>query len=124
MELNTSPGGEGQYTGGRGILMDYRIRRDGSFLTAGYTRSKILPWGLDGGNEGSPNFVEVIRTSGERERYAFASGVTVNRDDVIRIHTGAGGGIGDPKMRDRKAVEDDLRNGFITPERAKEVYQL
>ncbi len=122
MELNTAPGGEGEFTGGHGIRMDYRIRRDGSFLTAGYTRSRILPWGLDGGNEGSPNYVEVRRTTGEVEKYAFASGVTVNTDDVIRIITGAGGGLGDPKKRDRAAIETDIRNGFITPERAAEVY--
>ena len=122
MELNTAPGGEGRWTGGRGIVMDYRIRRDDSFLTAGYTRSRILPWSMDGGREGSPNYVEVIRTDGSRESYAFASGVTVNTDDVIRIHTGIGGGVGDPKERDRAAVAEDIRNGFITPERARDVY--
>lgn len=122
MELNTAPGGEGRWTGGRGIVMDYRIRRDDSFLTAGYTRSRILPWSMDGGREGSPNYVEVIRTDGSRESYAFASGVTVNTDDVIRIHTGIGGGVGDPKERDRAAVAEDIRNGFIAPERAKDVY--
>ena len=122
MELNTAPGGEGRWTGGRGIVMDYRIRRDDSFLTAGYTRSRILPWSMDGGREGSPNYVEVIRTDGSRESYAFASGVTVNTDDVIRIHTGIGGGVGDPKERDRAAVAEDIRNGFIALERAKDVY--
>lgn len=101
--------------------MDYRIRRDGSFLTAGW-RSRVLPWGLDGGNEGSPNYVEVIRPDSEPERYAFASGITVNKDDVIRVITGTGGGIGDPVERSRKAIEADIRDGFITPERAREVY--
>ncbi|MGY6710159.1 MAG: hydantoinase B/oxoprolinase family protein [Rhizobiaceae bacterium] len=122
MELNTAPGGEGQWTGGRGIVMDYRIRRDNSFMTAGYTRSRILPWGIDGGLEGSPNYVEVLRTDGSSERYAFASGITVNTDDVIRIHTGAGGGAGDPTKRDKEAIAEDIRNGFITAERAREVY--
>lgn len=122
MELNTAPGGEGKWTGGHGIVMDYRIRRDNSFLTAGYTRSRILPWAIDGGNEGSPNYVEVIRTDGSSEKYAFASGITVNTDDVIRIHTGAGGGVGDPKQRDRAEIAEDIRNGFISPERAREVY--
>lgn len=122
MELNTAPGGEGEFTGGRGIVMDYRIRRDNSFMTAGYTRSRILPWGIDGGLEGSPNYVEVLRTDGSSERYAFASGISVDTDDVIRIHTGAGGGAGDPKKRDREAIAEDIRNGFITAERAREVF--
>ncbi len=122
MELNTTPGGEGKWTGGHGIRLDYRIRVDGSFLTAGYTRSRILPWPLDGGLEGSPNYVEVLRREGGSERYAFVSGLTVNKDDVIRVVTGAGGGIGDPKERDPEAVRDDVRNGFTAPDRAREVY--
>jgi N-methylhydantoinase B len=122
MALNTAPGGEGEWTGGHGICMDYRVRADNSFLTAGYTRSRILPWPLDGGREGSPNYVQVIRSNGSTERYSFASGIVVNKDDVIRIVTGAGGGWGDPGKRDRQAIAQDIRDGFITPERAREVY--
>ena len=124
MELNIEPGGEGEWTGGHGIRMDYRVRMDGSFLTAGYTRSRILPWALDGGKEGSANYVQVLRTNGTTERYSFASGVTINKDDVVRIVTGAGGGLGDPHKRDRAAVAEDIRNGFVTPERAREVYGM
>ena len=122
MELNIEPGGEGQWVGGHGIVMDYRVRADGSFLTAGYTRSKILPWALDGGREGSPNYVRVFRKDGSSERHAFVSGLTVNKDDVIRIVTGTGGGLGDPAKRDRAAIALDVKNGFITEERAREVY--
>ena len=122
MELNIEAGGEGRRTGGRGIRMDYRIRRDNSFLTLGYTRSRILPWALDGGREGSPNRVHVIRKDGTTERYAFGSGIRVDKDDVIRILTGAGGGVGDPKDRDPARVREDVRNGYLTAEHAAEVY--
>jgi N-methylhydantoinase B len=122
MELNTDAGGEGKWTGGRGIRLDYRIRRDDSFLTLGYTRSRILPWSLDGANEGSANYALVMRKDGSSERYAFASGIRVDADDVIRVITGAGGGVGDPKERDPKLVAEDIRNGFITSERAREIY--
>ncbi|RYH08715.1 MAG: hydantoinase B/oxoprolinase family protein, partial [Alphaproteobacteria bacterium] len=122
MELNTDPGGEGQWSGGRGIKMDYRIRRDNSFLTLGYTRSRILPWSLEDGEEGTANYALVMRKDGTSERHAFASGVRVDKDDVIRVTTGAGGGLGDPKLRDPEAVRRDIKNGLITPERAKEVH--
>lgn len=122
MELNIEPGGEGKFTGGRGIVMDYRIRADNGFLTAGYTRSKFPPWSLDGGREGSPNYVKVIRNDGSSERFSFVSGLTTHTDDIIRVVTGNGGGIGDPRERDRAAVEEDIRNGLITRERAREVY--
>lgn len=122
MELNTDPGGEGKWTGGCGIRLDYRIRRDDSFLTLGYTRSRILPWSLDGGNEGSANYALVLRKNGASERYAFASGIRVDKDDVIRVITGAGGGVGNPRQRDPALVRADIRNGYITAERAREIY--
>ncbi|MBN9075849.1 MAG: hydantoinase B/oxoprolinase family protein [Rhizobiales bacterium] len=122
MELNVEPGGEGRYAGGHGIVMDYRVRADNGFLTAGYTRSKFPAWPLDGGREGSPNYVEVIRKDGSRERFAFVSGLMTHTDDVIRVVTGNGGGLGDPKERDRAAVAEDIRNGLIAPERAADVY--
>ena len=122
MALNLEPGGEGQFTGGRGIVMDYRIRTDDAFLTAGYTRSRFPAWALDGGREGSPNYIEFISREGERRRFAFVSGLKVRKDDVIRVVTGNGGGCGDPKRRNPKAVRRDVRNGLLTPERAGEVY--
>ena len=124
MELNLEPGGEGKYRGGRGIVMDYRIRGDNGFLTAGYTRSKFPAWGIDGGLEGSPNYVRYIGKDGTDKHFAFVSGLTTHTDDVIRVVTGNGGGIGDPRERDRALVEEDIKNGLITRERAQEVYGI
>jgi N-methylhydantoinase B len=122
MMLNPEEGGEGRWRGGKGVEVVYRVRADGNFMTVGYTRSRIPPWGLEGGANGTPNYVEVIRASGERERYSLASGVIVNCNDVIRIVTGNGGGYGPPKQRDEAFVRDDIRSGYITADRAKEVY--
>ena len=61
MALNEESGGEGQFVGGRGLVLEYRIRAENGFLTAGYTRSRIKPWALEGGQEGSGNYVEVIK---------------------------------------------------------------
>ena len=44
---------------------------------------------------------------------------------MIRIHTGNGGGYGDPRKRARENVLEDLRNGFVTRARARRlVYGL
>lgn len=122
MELNLEPGGEGRFAGGRGIVMDYRMRAQDGLLTMGYTRSKFPPWGLEGGRDGTPNYVEVLRKAGGRERYAFVSGLKLGPDDVIRVVTANGGGLGDPRHRARQAVARDLRNGLVTAERVAEVY--
>ncbi len=122
MELNLASGGEGKFTGGRGIVMDYRIRADNGFLTAGYTRSKFPAWSIDGGREGSPNIIEFIPKDGEPQEYAFVSGLETHCDDVIRVRTGNGGGLGDPKERDPAKVRQDYKNGLINAATARDVY--
>lgn len=120
--FNDDEGGEGKWRGGKGMRIDYRARADDNFLTVGYSRSRILPWGLEGGNEGTANYVEVVRTTGEKSRHGFATNVRLDTGDIVRIKTANGAGYGSPKDRDPKAIQDDLLNGYITPERAKLVY--
>ncbi|TNC62881.1 hydantoinase B/oxoprolinase family protein [Rubellimicrobium roseum] len=122
MALNTSPGGEGEFEGGRGIVMDYRVRAQNGYLTAGYTRSKFPAWGMESGRDGSPNLVEFRPKEGEPQRFAFVSGLATKPGDVIRVITGNGGGYGDPRKRDRARVAMDVKNGLLSPERAREIY--
>jgi N-methylhydantoinase B len=122
MTLNDEGGGAGQFRGGRGVKIDYRVRADGDFLTCGYTRSRVPPWGLAGGGVGSPNYVEVRRVNGATERYAFATGVKLNKDDVVRIVTGNGGGFGDPHLRSKDALRADVLSGYLTPSEVEQVY--
>jgi len=120
--LNPEPGGEGQWRGGKGIEVHYRVRGDNNFLSLGYTRSRMPPWGVAGGNDGTLNYVELRRTDGRVERYAFATNVIVNTNDVIRIVTANGGGYGKPEDRSAADIARDLRNDYLTPERAREIY--
>jgi N-methylhydantoinase B len=122
MELNTGPGGEGEFAGGRGIVMDYRVRAADGYLTAGYTRSKFPAWAMEGAREGSPNLVEFRPKQGEVQRFSFVSGLSTKPGDVIRVITGNGGGYGDPKRRDPARIAMDIKNGLIAPERAREIY--
>jgi N-methylhydantoinase B len=122
LRLNDAPGGEGEFRGGKGIILDYRVRSDGCFFTCAYTRNKHKPWSLESGHEGSPNYAEVIRKNGEREIYAVVTALTVNKDDVIRIHTASGGGYGNPKKRDKQKVLEDLKNEYVSQSEAKNVY--
>lgn len=124
LALNENQGGEGEFRGGHGIELEYRIRSDGSFLTASYSRHKHKPWAMHGGHEGSPNYIEVIRKEGGVERYGMVSALTVNAGDVIRIVTASGGGFGDPINRPLDKVANDLRDGYITNQVAQDIYRL
>ena len=122
LSLNMEAGGEGEFRGGKGIVLDYRVRADNTFLTCAYSRNKHKPWSLEAGREGSANYIEIIRRDGKREKHAVVTGLLLNTDDVIRVMTANGAGFGDPKKRNRDAVLEDIKNGYITARRANEVY--
>jgi N-methylhydantoinase B len=124
LALSDAPGGAGEHRGGKGIVLDYRVRSDGLFFTCAYTRSVQRPWALAGGLEGARNYVEIIRPNGSRAEYGIATALELNEGDLIRIHTANGGGYGDPKRRPRERVLDDLKNGLISSDEAIRVYGL
>jgi N-methylhydantoinase B len=124
LSFHDDEGGEGMHRGGKGVRIDYRIRSDNAWLTVAYTRSKVLPWPLNGGRPGSANYILIERTNGKTERYAVVSGLTLNTDDVIHVMTGTGAGWGDPLKRDRGLVKEDLKNGYITQYQAEQYYGL
>ncbi|MCL5951056.1 MAG: hydantoinase B/oxoprolinase family protein [Chloroflexi bacterium] len=124
LSFHDEEGGAGLHRGGKGVRIDYRMKSDNAWLTVAYTRSRILPWPLNGGCEGSPNHVEIVRADGTIENHAVVSGLTVNCDEIIRIKTATGAGWGDPMQRPLNLVKEDLKNGYITEEQANRYYGL
>jgi N-methylhydantoinase B len=122
LSFHDENGGAGLHRGGKGVRIDYRMRSDNAWLTVAYTRSKVLPWPLKGGCEGSPNHIEIVRSNGGIEDYSVVSGLTVNAGEVIRVLTATGAGWGDPMLRDLKLIKEDVRNGYVTLEQAEKYY--
>ena len=118
--FHNEDGGAGRYRGGKGVVLDYRITSDEAFLTATFGRHKFPPWGMNGGREGSRNYIRVIRQDGSEEEFGKVARLPLMRGDVVRLVTGTGGGYGDPLERPRSRVMDDLKNGYVTPEQARE----
>jgi len=124
LSFHDEDGGAGFHRGGKGVRIDYRIRSDNAWLTVAYTRDKVPPWPLKGGQPGSPNHILIRRANGETERHAVTSGLTLNTDDVIQVMTATGAGWGDPMERPLELVKQDLKNGYITLEQANQYYGL
>jgi len=120
--FHNEPGGAGEYRGGRGVVMDYRVRTDDFVLTGSFGRFKYPPWSMNGGQQGSPNKLQVLRTDGTTETYGKIAGLPLRKGDVVRMVTAHGGGVGDPRKRTAERVEADVRNGFVTPEQARSEY--
>jgi len=115
-------GGAGQFRGGKGVVLDYRVTSDEAYLTYATSRSARPPWALRGGRTGSLNKSQVLRSDGSIETYEMCTRVRVAKGEVIRLTTATGGGFGDPKQRHRHLIQADLKNGFITAEQAARDY--
>jgi N-methylhydantoinase B len=114
-------GGAGRQRGGRGLVRDYRITADQAWYTCTFGRFKFKPWAMEGGQEGSPNYTTIIFADG-REPVVFGKTARfhLKKGDVARLITATGGGWGDPLQRPVEAVQQDVRNGYVTAEMAGE----
>jgi N-methylhydantoinase B len=121
--FHNEDGGAGEYRGGKGVVLDYRVVGDELFLTGTFGRHKFMPWGLNGGQDGSPNSISVIRKDGRVEGpFGKVARLRLAKGDVARLVTATGGGYGDPARRPAAKVASDVRDGYITPEQASRFY--
>ncbi|MFN8371254.1 MAG: hydantoinase B/oxoprolinase family protein [Anaerolineae bacterium] len=122
--LNIADGGAGRYRGGRGVIRDYRITSDEAFITGTFGRFKFYPWGMKGGAEGSPNYMEMLRADCTSEIFGKTAQYRLKRGEVARMATGTGGGYGDPYKRPEEEIVQDVRDGYITAEMAERDYGI
>ena len=66
--------------------------------------------------------MQFLPAQGQPRGYAFVSELPTTTDDVIRVVTGTGVGIGNPRDRDPACVAEDVKNGYLTAEHTREVH--
>jgi N-methylhydantoinase B len=116
--------GAGKFRGGFGLRREYRLLCEEGFLTATFGRHRFLPWGAEGGDDGSPNGVAVLREGETLVWKGKLARFPLKRGDVVRLVTGTGGGYGNPFERDPELVRKDVLNGFCSPENARDVFGI
>lgn len=121
--LRPDSGGAGQWRGGCGMELTFRVLTDDSnVLGRGLERLLFRPWGSNGGKPGLPGQLIVNRgTVGERQ-LGKIDVLTVNAGDTVTFLTPGAGGWGDPVLRDPQAVLNDVSNGFVSVEAARRDY--
>lgn len=120
--LNVPGGvGAGRHRGGFGSIREYEILSPIATLSASFGRSIERPWGLDGGSEGSCNWLEVV-CDGETIRGARMPTMALKRGDKVKLVTGGGGGFGKPLSRPIEEVAADVRGGYLSTRAARDTY--
>jgi N-methylhydantoinase B len=76
------------------------------------------PPGLFGGADGTPGLVEVNGVEAP-SKFPYRS---AQAGDRLTLIAPSGGGYGPPAERDRAAIEADVADEVLSPERAKELY--
>ena len=84
-------------------------------------RFEIVPEGLDGGTAGVLTRAELIR-DGERIDIDLKRGARLRKGDRVVVSTSGGAGYGDPRLRARERVAEDVEQGVISRQVAREVY--
>lgn len=120
--LIAGSGGAGRQRGGLGTRVTIEARDDGLTLTYGLEGKFNPPQGVRGGAPGSVPEAWVETPDGTRKEIPIVGRFDMSRGERVVSIAPGGGGYGDPLQRDVDAVLDDLREGRITSESARDDY--
>jgi N-methylhydantoinase B len=124
-ELIPDSGGAGTFRGGLGFVREYELLDNDARFSLRSTKHTVAPRGIDGGLEGKTGRCTLNPgTPAARVIPSRFSDHTLHPGDVVSLETPGGGGLGDPLQRDPRRVLNDVRNGYVTQQKAWQVYRV
>ena len=95
-----------------------------TFVTTVVERTKLPPWGINGGKEARANNVILNKNNNEKINIPKKTGYKINKGEKITFITGGGGGYGDPKKRKKSSIKNDLKQEYLSKEYVNEHYNF
>jgi N-methylhydantoinase B len=115
--------GAGRFRGAPGNITSYGPRFDPMTVQFSLEGWKTPPRGVRGGGDARGPGAYVVRPDGSVEEHNDIVGfVEIDASERIGSRSAGGGGYGNPLERDPSAVLQDIREGFVSCERAASVY--
>jgi N-methylhydantoinase B len=122
MRLLAGSGGAGRRRGGLATRVEFGPRMSDMVVMAASSGIETAPRGAQGGHDSFVATNTKISRDGEETALPGYVAVTLQKGDFIVGVDNGGGGYGDPRTRDPILVLEDVREGYETLERAREVY--
>ena len=131
--LRPNSGGAGKFRGGLSNVK--QMMCTGEMLVSQMTnKHKLCAWGLKNGGGGALGATLYKKAGGDKwettvEAYGKVSpskysNIPMNPGDRVRVLAPGGGGFGAPTDRSQEAVKEDLREGYISEDQAREIYNF
>ena len=105
--------------------MDYQVEllAPGTLCLRGEGQGAPSGYGTSGGKAGAPARVS-FRPDGKAEGALPAYGMMEVGPGILRVLSAGSGGWGDPAGRDPSKVLQDIRDGILSPEKARADYGI
>ena len=124
--------GAGRHRGGLGFRRTLRAVNAEITASQCTDRHRVQTWALFGG-KGGANGATLFQRAGTDDwltaREAFGkvssskyANLRIGPDDRVRISVSGGGGFGDPIAREPALIEEDVREGYVSTEGARNDY--
>ena len=120
--LVADTGGPGRFRGGLAVEREWRCVTADTSLVVRSDRHVHQPYGLAGGEPGAAALSLLRHAGGGEQRMPPMFSTTIRAGDVFYHRIAGAGGFGDAVDRDPQAVADDVRDGKVTRDAARDRY--
>jgi N-methylhydantoinase B len=114
--------GPGRHRGALGSEVIYGTKHQPMMIAYTFEGHENPARGVRGGLPGAPSDGWKYDRDGGRVDIPMATAMEIEPGERVLSRTGGGGGYGDPLTRDADRVRDDVLEGWVSRERAREIY--
>jgi N-methylhydantoinase B len=114
--------GAGCNRGAPGVLLTYGPSEHPMTVVFAADGQRHAPRGVRGGGDGNTGRIDLIDEDGRETRMPNVGQVELRKGQWLRGLDTAGGGYGDPLLREPERVREDVLERYVSLEHAREVY--
>src|SRR5262249_31095753 len=100
---------------------EYELLEDATVIRR-FNKTHFPPKGLAGGRDGTPARVVLRLGTPQQVETTTSTRVEMRAGERLLLQSAGGRGYGDPGKRDRAALQNDIAEGYVTPDAANSDY--